>query len=39
MPRLSMIEAIASGVQEEMRIDDRVFLMGEDVRYGLVHGH
>jgi acetoin:2,6-dichlorophenolindophenol oxidoreductase subunit beta len=38
MTRISMIEAIASAVQEEMRRDDRVFLMGEDVRYGIYGG-
>lgn len=38
MTRMSMIEAIASAVQEEMRRDDRVFVMGEDVRYGIYGG-
>jgi acetoin:2,6-dichlorophenolindophenol oxidoreductase subunit beta len=38
MPRMSMIDAIAAGVQEEMRRDDRVFVMGEDVRYGVYGG-
>ena len=36
MPDLTYVEAINQALKEEMRRDSRVFLMGEDVRFG--HG-
>jgi acetoin:2,6-dichlorophenolindophenol oxidoreductase subunit beta len=35
MPRLSFMEAIASAQLEELLRDERVFLMGENVTYGI----
>ena len=34
MPELTYLQAIADGLREELRADERVFLMGEDVRFG-----
>jgi pyruvate/2-oxoglutarate/acetoin dehydrogenase E1 component len=31
MPEMTYLEAISDGLREEMRADDRVFLMGEDI--------
>ena len=34
MPEMTYLQAIADGLREELRADERVFLMGEDVRFG-----
>jgi 2-oxoisovalerate dehydrogenase E1 component beta subunit len=34
MPELTYLQAIRDGLREELRADERVFLMGEDVRFG-----
>ena len=31
MPEMTYLQAISDGLREEMRVDDRVFVMGEDV--------
>ncbi len=31
MPELTYLQAISEGLREEMRADERVFVMGEDV--------
>jgi pyruvate/2-oxoglutarate/acetoin dehydrogenase E1 component len=34
MPEMTYLQAIGDAMREEMRADERVFLMGEDVRFG-----
>ena len=39
MPRKTYIAAIQEALREEMRRDERVLLMGEDVRLGRIRGN
>src|SRR6266446_534296 len=34
MPRVTYMEACMQAIREEMRVDCRVFAMGEDIQYG-----
>ena len=31
MPTMTYLQAISDGMRQEMRLDDRVFVMGEDI--------